>query len=134
MTAAIALEQRQLDIPDIALAVSAAASAASATSSKGGAAAAAGSKPGCHITAVCTAASSGGCGFDSLAVPPAAAVGEEDAGPVEQRHQRQAAAVTVFAADSAGGVWQLATGELAAPVQATASAVAGRMLRWPHFM
>jgi hypothetical protein len=32
--------------------------------------------------------------------------------PVLQKQQREVAAVTVFAADSGGGVWQLALGEL----------------------
>jgi hypothetical protein len=100
------LEQRQLDIPDIALAVSA--SAASA-----GSAAVDSKQPGCQITAVCTAASSGSCDIDSLAVPNAAGGGGVVEGdPVLQRQKREAAAVTVFAADSAGGVWQLALGEV----------------------
>lgn len=104
------LEQRQLDIPDIALAVNAAAGGGSGggTDGSGSHGSTAQSLSGCQITAVCTAASGGGgCDIDSLAV----AAGDGAADPVWQRQQREAAAVTVFAADSAGAVWQLALGE-----------------------
>jgi hypothetical protein len=56
---------------------------------------------------VCTSASSGGWDVNSLAAPAAAA---EDGDLVLQKQQREATAVTVFAADSAGGVWQLGIG------------------------
>jgi hypothetical protein len=100
------LEQRRLDIPDIALAVNAAAAATVGSGSQS-------SVTQCRqITAVCTAASAGGgCEIDSLAAAAAAAAGDGAADPVWQKQQREVAAVTVFAANSAGGVWQLALGE-----------------------
>jgi len=103
------LEQRQLDIPDIALAVSAAAAAAGTVGAAG-----------CRIIAVCTAASSGSWAVDSLAgaPPPSAAAAAGSGGdtgtpgdPFQQKQLREAAAATVFAADSTGGIWQLAIGE-----------------------
>lgn len=94
--AATCLEQRPLAIPDLAVV---------AAGDGGGAASAA----GVSITALCTAASSGSMPADSLAADVYGAARPE-AGPVEQRRQRQEAAATAFVGDSAGGLWQLAIG------------------------